>query len=189
MFGVVKYKEGDKVVCVTDRLKNFSKNNIYIIEKIIYNKRYATFGMPHLGGTKGFIDKLQLKGIKGQVSHHNFEPTAQDVLRDATISTLLGEEPTTVISTEATTTRKIDEVDSKEYQMFELIMNRIARDRNKLHFKNDYNDFESMISVISKGDRIWGIESKDFDCIKNMTISDLMTLFIKYRQNNNVRSW
>ena len=187
MFGTPEYKEGDKVVCVTDRLKNFSKGNIYIIEKVIYNKRYATFGMPHLGGSRGFVDKLQLKGIKGRVSHRNFEPTGADVVRDATIANVLGEEPSVVISTEATTNRKIDEVASKEYQMFELLMNRIARDRNRLHYINDYIDFESMISIIAKGDRIWGIKEEDFDCIKNMTISDLMTLFIKYRQKNGVK--
>ena len=178
MFGTPEYKEGDKVVCITDKLKNFSRDNIYIIEKVIYNKRY---------GSRGYIDKLQLKGIKGQVSHRNFEPTGADVVRDATIATVLGEEPSVVISTEATTTRKIDEVASKEYQMFELLMNRIARDRNRLKFIDDYIDFESMISIITKGDRIWGIKEEDFDCIKNMTISDLMTLFIKYRQKNGVK--
>jgi hypothetical protein len=182
-----EYNEGDKVVCITDRLKNFSKDNIYIIDKVIYDTRFASFGVPQLGGSKGFIDKLQLKGIKGRVSHRNFELSGQDVVRDNVLASVLGEEPSVTITTKATTTRKIDEVDSKEYQVFELLMNRFARDRNRLYFINDYNDFESMIGIIAKGDRIWGIESKDFDCIKNMTISDLVTLFIKYRQKNGIK--
>ena len=88
----------------------------------------------------------------------------------------------TKVTDTPTKNRKIDEVESKTYQMFELLMNRIARDRNRLEWIKDYNDFDTMISIIAKGDRIWGIEESDFDCIKNMTISDLMTLFIKYRQ-------
>ena len=56
MFVTVDYKEGDKVVCSTDRLKNFSKGNIYTIEKITYNKKYAFMNMPNLGGRDGFVD-------------------------------------------------------------------------------------------------------------------------------------
>lgn len=180
MFVTVDYKEGDKVVCSTDRLKNFSKGNIYTIEKITYNKKYAFMNMPHLGGRDGFVDKLKLKGISGNVSHSNFEPIGPDEQRDITISQVFDEE--TKVTDTPTKNRKIDEVESKTYQMFELLMNRIARDRNRLEWIKDYNDFDTMISIITKGDRIWGIKESDFDCIKNMTISDLMTLFIKYRQ-------
>jgi hypothetical protein len=180
MFVTVDYKEGDKVVCSTDRLKNFSKGNIYTIEKITYNKKYAFMNMPHLGGRDGFVDKLKLKGINGSVSHSNFESIGPDEQRDITISQVFDEE--TKVTDTPTKNRKIDEVESKTYQMFELLMNRIARDRNRLAWIKDYNDFDTMISIIAKGDRIWGIEESDFDCIKNMTISDLMTLFIKYRQ-------
>lgn len=186
MFNTPDYKEGDKVVCITDRLKNFSKGHVYIIERVIYNKRYATFGMPHLGGSKGFVDKLQLKGITGRVSHRNFEMCGQDVQRDAVISQVLGEE-SNIATTTPTTTRKIDEVENKAYQMFELLMNRIARDRNRLHWDKTYSDFDTMIAVIAKGDRVWGIDVADFDVIKNMTISDLMTLFITYRQKNGIK--
>ena len=186
MFESRQYKEGDKVTCVTDKLKNFSRGNIYIVEKVFYNKRYAAFGLSHLGGAQGFVDKLQLQGIKGKVSHRNFEPVGQDVYRDEVISSVLGEEGN-VATTAPTTTRKIDEVESKPYQMFELVMNRIARDRNRLPWDKTYSDFDTMIAVIAKGDRTWGIETSDFDCIKDMTISDLMTLFIKWRQEKGIK--
>jgi len=183
MFGTVQYKEGDKVTCVTDKLKNFSKGNIYIVEKVTYNKRYASF---NIGPKEGFVDKLQLQGIKGKVSHSNFEPVGQDFYRDEVISSVLGEEGN-VATTAPTTTRKIDEVESKPYQMFELLMNRISRDRNRLPWDKTYTDFDTMIAVIAKGDRTWGIETSDFDCIKDMTISELMTLFIKWRQENGIK--
>ena len=183
MFESRQYKEGDKVTCVTDKLKNFSKGNIYIVEKVFYNKRYTSF---NIGPKEGFVDKLQLQGIKGKVSHRNFEPSGQDAYRDEVISSVLGEE-SNIATTAPTTTRKIDEVESKPYQMFELVMNRIARDRNRLPWDKTYTDFDTMIAVIAKGDRTWGIETSDFDCIKDMTISELMTLFIKWRQENGIK--
>jgi len=170
-------KEGVAVICKTDRLKHFSKGSVYIIETIYFN-RYS----------RNHIDKIKLKGIKGSVSHRNFEPVGKDFIRDLSIAEILGEDPSHVITTEPTTNRKIDEVDNKEYQLFELLMNRFARDRNGLPWIKSYNNFDSMVKTISMGDKIWGIKEEDFDCIKNMTISDLMNLFIKYRQNpKNVR--
>lgn len=183
MFGIPDYKEGDKVVCITDRLKKLSKGNIYEIDKIYYDTSYAAGIFGKMNDGKKLIKKLKLKGINGPISYKNFEPTGKNVDRDSIICDILDEE-SDIVTTAPTTTRKIDEVENKAYQMFELLMNRIARDRNRLHWDKTYSDFDTMIAVIAKGDRIWGIDATDFDIIKNMTISDLMTLFIKYKQKN-----
>jgi hypothetical protein len=66
--------------------------------------------------------------------------------------------------------------------MFEFIINRISRDRNRLQWEKKYTDFDSMTSTISKGDKIYGLTKQDFDCIKDMTITELMDKFIKTRQ-------
>jgi hypothetical protein len=170
---IIDYKIGDKVVCVTDRLKSFSRGKVYIVEDIIFVNDIFR---------RRVANKFKLQNIKGYVSCRNFTPLGKDDLRDILVSDILGEK-TSIIAVGPTTNRKIDEVEDKEYQLFELLMNRFARDRNIIKYISDYTDFGSMVSSIVKGDRIWGIEDKDFDCIRNMSIEELLTNFIKHRQS------
>ena len=161
---------GDIVICTSDRLKNFTKGLRYKVEKIQEH--------PNRGGS----DKLQLEGIKGYISSSNFNLISKDEVRDAKLSSILDNKPNIIPTTTPTTGRKIDIVDDKNYQLFELIMNRISRDRNRLKYDKSYTNFSTMIDKISEGDKIWGIKSSDFNELKVMTLEQVFDLFIETRK-------
>lgn len=167
-------KPGIYMKCKTDKLKNFSNGVVYVVDKVLTRTSWGTT----------WVDKVKMVGIKGPISPRNFEVITKDIIRDNNLSVILGSEPQLKVSTTPTKIRKIDEVSDKEYQIFEIIINRISRDRNRLSHQKDYSDFDTMTSLITKGDRKFGLKKEDFDCVKDMTISDLMDKFIKTRQTN-----
>lgn len=160
---------GDIVTCNTDRLKNFTKGLHYKVERIKETPfRYGA-------------NQLQLFGIKGFIDSSKFILLSKSDARDIKISNILDttSEPVTV---KPTTESKINMVDDKNYQLFELIMNRMSRDRNRLKYDNEYTDFDTMIDKISEGDRIWGVKSEDFNELKSMTVEQIFNLFIETKK-------
>lgn len=154
------------VTCVTHKLKNFSKGVSYKVEKI--QQDYHWLG----------AHKLKIEGISGYVNSENFKLVSVADIRNIAISAIVGDASPVV--NKVPTGRKIDDVENKEDQLFELIMNRISRDRNR--FKGSgYSSFDTMIDIICKGDKTLGVSKEDFNCLKDAKLSNIMDMFIKER--------
>lgn len=161
---------GCLVICNVDRLKKFTKGLYYKVEQIQEREYFCG------------AFKLKIQGIDGFVAASNFKlPSEQEVNRNKNLESLLGEE-NSIATTQQTTQRKIDIVDDKNYQLFELIFNRLSRDKNRLKYDKEYSDFNTLVKSISDGDRIFGVEPEDFNQIRNITIEEIFNLFINKRK-------
>jgi len=167
---------GDYIICVSENLKNFVKGGVYKVES-------AKSVKPHGWGN----DTLKLVGFPGTVNSDKFEVIEDPILlRKMKLCVIMGKPVETAKKIES---KKIDSVDDKKYKLIELVLNRIARDRNSFFPKQtnpnySYRTFTEMVKMIVKGDKIYQLEESDFDLIKTITVDDFFTYFINYRQKN-----
>lgn len=160
---------GVLVICVTDRLKYFTKGKVYRVESILENPEY-------MGAYK-----LKMKGINGFFLCANFNLMPIEFIRESKIDELIDIESSARLVTTPTTERKIDIIENKKYQLFELIINRICRDKNYLA-SCKYTDFYTLVDTICKGDKSFGVKPEDFHLIEEINIRDILDDFIKTRQ-------
>jgi len=162
------FNPGDYVRCTSTKLKHCDFNSTY---KVAESKNTWS---------------IRLEGSKHFVSSLNFVAGSIKDVRAKKLKVLSGETKTEKIST----VRKINRnknLDEKKFKLFEMLLNRWLTDRRYIdspqHLSDPYYTYEEFLKKIVKSDRIFGVEIKDFDVIKNMKVSEAFDLYIKTKQS------
>jgi hypothetical protein len=162
-------KLGDVVVCVSDKLKYFTKGECYQVEKIMDD----------------FFGKVRMKGVKPTVSIYNFNLASQTqkqrFLRNEKLMVLMDKKE------KKPKIRKLDKEPNKKIpRLITLLLNRIVTDSTKLEnpeswkqFYNYYSDIDTYIQKVAKSDKVYESTIKDFEELKNMTLFEALDILIK----------
>jgi len=168
-------KPGDLLRCTSTKLKYYDFDSVYKVAE------YST------EGKNAF--KVRMESSKSFVSCTNFAPADIKEVRAEKIRVLNGGKP----KPKNLTGRKIDRnknLDEKKFKLFEILLARWFTDKKSLEngWKTEYRNYDEYLEKIITSDKIFGLELKDFDDIKDMTVSEAFDLYLRKRTLKNTRT-
>lgn len=163
---------GDYVICVSDKMKLFIKGAIY---KIVAVKESSySYG----------IESFKLEGFYKFTSIKNFRGLNDKALRKEKINILNGAKTKSYIIPPFG--RKLDIIENKNAVIAELVINKLATEKRKSQGdENDIFNWEDLINDIIRCDKhihFYGVETKDFDDLENMTVREFTNYYLNKRK-------
>jgi len=158
---------GDIVICISDRLKLFDKDEKYEVDDI---QEWDEPIPVKVNKTR----KIKLKGFSGFYDVRNFNMLSGKELRAEKLRKIEGDSPNIVISPRKI--RKINTINKKK-QLFKIVCSQIVRNTKKEDYDPFKGNLQDLIKQIVKDDRTFETQEIDFDDILNMKLKDILDIY------------
>jgi hypothetical protein len=165
-------KDGDILVCLSDRYKNLTKGAMYQVEKVFkeeYQVKNFTTGGPPYTRVEYYV-KFKIMSRKIRFWGWNFRKLTTAELRDFAIGDLLGEGNDKVVTDP--NIKKIDLVPNKNKLLIQFLAKTILDDKRHQLSPLDW--------CCQKVAHNWGLKPEDFGDLMKMSMEDL---FKKMEEN------
>lgn len=158
-----EYKIDDKFIgkvvkCTTDALKYFTRNELYVVEKIQTRKWSPA--------------KIKVKGINGFFNCSNFEEIPAGLVRDMRINDIFDDNANSeMVTTTKPKIRKFETIDNQEEVLFKLMTKAICGSQPSSW---GIQPFDKLVKSLVRGDRFYGLKVEDFELIRGRTLEDIL---------------